>query len=61
MAKAAGCRLHVCHISSPEGKTMNTPHGDAITVFDLRFCIPNKEVMPEKGIHTLEHLFAGFM
>ncbi len=42
-------------------KTMKTPHGDAITVFDLRFCIPNEEVMPEKGIHTLEHLFAGFM
>ncbi|MBT0721493.1 S-ribosylhomocysteine lyase [Tatumella sp. TA1] len=42
-------------------KTMNTPHGDTITVFDLRFCIPNKEVMPERGIHTLEHLFAGFM
>lgn len=30
-------------------KTMNTPHGDAITVFDLRFCVPNKEVMPERG------------
>lgn len=28
-------------------KTMNTPHGDAITVFDLRFCVPNK-VMPER-------------
>ena len=42
-------------------KTMNTPHGDTITVFDLRFCLPNKEVMPERGIHTLEHLFAGFM
>ncbi|MBD2816534.1 S-ribosylhomocysteine lyase [Xenorhabdus sp. Flor] len=42
-------------------KTMKTPHGDTITVFDLRFCIPNKEVMPERGIHTLEHLFAGFM
>lgn len=42
-------------------KTMDTPHGDTITVFDLRFCAPNKEVMPEKGIHTLEHLFAGFM
>ena len=40
---------------------MNTPHGDAITLFDLRFCVPNKEVMPERGIHTLEHLFAGFM
>ncbi len=23
-------------------KTMNTPHGDAITVFDLRFCVPNQ-------------------
>ncbi|CAK9885783.1 MAG: S-ribosylhomocysteine lyase [Candidatus Erwinia impunctatus] len=42
-------------------KTMKTPHGDTITVFDLRFCKPNKEVMPERGIHTLEHLFAGFM
>lgn len=42
-------------------KTMTTPHGDTITVFDLRFCIPNKEIMPERGTHTLEHLFAGFM
>jgi S-ribosylhomocysteine lyase len=42
-------------------KTMHTPHGDTITVFDLRFCRPNLEVMPERGIHTLEHLFAGFM
>ncbi|MDC9593397.1 S-ribosylhomocysteine lyase [Xenorhabdus sp. IM139775] len=42
-------------------KTMKTPHGDTITVFDLRFCVPNEAVMPERGIHTLEHLFAGFM
>lgn len=42
-------------------KTMKTPHGGTITVFDLRFCRPNLEVMPERGIHTLEHLFAGFM
>ncbi|SEF94238.1 S-ribosylhomocysteine lyase [Marinobacterium lutimaris] len=42
-------------------KTMNTPKGDAITVFDLRFCLPNQEILSEKGIHTLEHLFAGFM
>lgn len=42
-------------------KTMNTPSGDIITVFDLRFCKPNKAVLGEKGIHTLEHLFAGFM
>jgi len=42
-------------------KTMRTPCGDTITVFDLRFCKPNEEIMGEKGIHTLEHLFAGFM
>ncbi|OLF57010.1 S-ribosylhomocysteine lyase [Aeromonas veronii] len=42
-------------------KTMQTPNKDIITVFDLRFCIPNKELLPERGIHTLEHLFAGFM
>jgi S-ribosylhomocysteine lyase LuxS involved in autoinducer biosynthesis len=28
---------------------MHTPHGDTITVFDLRFCVPNKEVMPERS------------
>ncbi len=42
-------------------KKMKSPRGDAITVFDLRFCKPNFEIMGEKGIHTLEHLFAGFM
>ena len=42
-------------------KSMSTPSGDNITVFDLRFCIPNEEILSEKGIHTLEHLFAGFM
>jgi len=42
-------------------KTMNTPGGDTITVFDLRFNKPNESMMGEKGIHTLEHLFAGFI
>jgi len=42
-------------------KTMKTPCGDDITVFDLRFCVPNREILSEKGVHTLEHLFAGFM
>jgi S-ribosylhomocysteine lyase len=42
-------------------KTMQTPKGDKITVFDLRFCQPNKEMMSSEGLHTLEHLFAGFM
>lgn len=42
-------------------KTMATPKGDTITVFDLRFCLPNAQILSERGIHTLEHLFAGFM
>jgi S-ribosylhomocysteine lyase len=42
-------------------KMMTTPSGDTITVFDLRFCKPNIDKMDGKGIHTLEHLFAGFM
>ena len=42
-------------------KTMQTPGKDTITVFDLRFTVPNKAILSEKGIHTLEHLYAGFM
>lgn len=50
--KAPGVRL---------AKAMKTPKGDIISVYDLRFCLPNKEIMSEAGTHTLEHLFAGFM
>ncbi len=42
-------------------KTMKSPSGDIITVFDLRFCVPNEKMLSERGIHTLEHLFAGFI
>ncbi|NLK66000.1 MAG: S-ribosylhomocysteine lyase [Campylobacteraceae bacterium] len=42
-------------------KVMKTPKGDDISVFDLRFCKPNEEIMSERGTHTLEHLYAGFM
>lgn len=42
-------------------KKMKTPSGDTITVFDLRFCRPNQEILSSEGIHTLEHLYAGFM
>jgi S-ribosylhomocysteine lyase len=42
-------------------KKMTTSKGDIITVFDLRFYRPNVKKMDAKGLHTLEHLFAGFM
>jgi len=44
-----------------KAKGMKTPSGDDITVYDLRFVKPNEEVLSSEGIHTLEHLFAGFM
>lgn len=44
-----------------KAKGMKSPSGDAITVFDLRFVRPNKDILSSEGIHTLEHLFAGFM
>ena len=56
----------VDHVKMPApavrlAKKMTTPKGDTISVFDLRFCKPNKNILPERGIHTMEHLFAGFM
>ena len=56
----------VDHVKMPApavrlAKTMKTPKGDTISVFDLRFCKPNHDIMSNEGIHTLEHLFAGFM
>jgi S-ribosylhomocysteine lyase len=42
-------------------KRMKTKCGDIISVYDLRFVEPNKEILSSEGIHTLEHLFAGYM
>ncbi len=44
-----------------KAKVMTTPGGDTLSIFDLRFTRPNKERISAKAIHTLEHLFAGFM
>lgn len=44
-----------------KAKEMKTAKGDLITVYDLRFTKPNTNCLSERGIHTLEHLFAGFM
>jgi len=42
-------------------KKLQTSSGDIITVYDLRFCLPNKTKIKAKALHTLEHLFAGFI
>ncbi|GAB6046068.1 S-ribosylhomocysteine lyase [Caminibacter profundus] len=56
----------VDHVKMPSpairiAKKVKTPKGDIITVYDLRFAKPNKEIISEKAMHTLEHLFAGYM
>ena len=42
-------------------KQMESKKGDIITVYDIRIHKPNKQKMTGRGIHTLEHLFAGFI
>ena len=42
-------------------KSMKSSKGDVITVYDIRIYKPNKNKMTGRGIHTLEHLFAGFI
>jgi len=56
----------VDHVKMPApalrvAKKVKTPKGDIITVYDVRFAKPNEEIIDEKAMHTLEHLFAGFM
>lgn len=41
--------------------TVNTPKGDVITKFDLRFTQPNGDTMPTGAVHALEHLLAGYI
>jgi len=42
-------------------KRMKSKSGDKISVFDIRIHKPNEDKMIGRGIHTLEHLFAGFI
>ena len=39
---------------------VDTPKGDVITKYDLRFTQPNKNIMPTGAVHALEH-FLGFL
>ncbi|MGI6650454.1 MAG: S-ribosylhomocysteine lyase [Limnochordia bacterium] len=40
---------------------IDTPKGDVITKYDLRFTQPNKNIMPTGAVHALEHFLAGFL
>lgn len=38
-----------------------TAHGDEVRKFDLRLVQPNQREIPTAVLHTLEHLFAGYL
>lgn len=38
-----------------------TRSGDAVTKFDLRLVQPNVQEIPTAALHTIEHLFAGYL
>lgn len=37
------------------------PRGDAVRKFDLRLVQPNQAEIPTAALHTIEHLFAGYL
>lgn len=37
------------------------PQGDLIEKFDLRLVQPNRAEIPTAALHTIEHLFAGYL
>lgn len=44
-----------------QAKRLTGPKGDVVTVYDLRFTKPNESMLEQEAIHTMEHLFAGFL
>ena len=37
------------------------PKGDQISNFDLRLVQPNENAIPTAGLHTIEHMLAGYL
>ncbi len=44
-----------------QAELFETPKGDLITKYDLRFTQPNQDIMPTGAVHALEHLLAGYL
>ncbi|NMB20844.1 MAG: S-ribosylhomocysteine lyase [Firmicutes bacterium] len=42
-------------------EVFETPKGDVIAKYDLRFTQPNENIMPTSAVHSLEHLLAGYL
>lgn len=42
-------------------EVFETPKGDVIAKYNLRFTQPNENIMPTSAVHALEHLLAGYL
>ncbi|MBB6625307.1 S-ribosylhomocysteine lyase [Clostridium gasigenes] len=64
MTKVESFQLDHTKVKAPYVRKVEVKYGlkgDSISKFDLRFTQPNKEILSETGIHSLEHLLAGYM
>ncbi|WP_425148395.1 S-ribosylhomocysteine lyase [Deinococcus sp.] len=52
-------RVHAPYVRLAGQK--RTPHGDAVSKYDLRLLQPNQGAIESAALHTLEHLLAGYL
>lgn len=64
MAEVESFTLDHTAVKAPYVRLISVEHGpkgDAISNFDLRFVQPNEAAIPTAGLHTIEHMLAGYL
>lgn len=64
MAEVESFTLDHTAVKAPYVRLISVEHGpkgDAISNFDLRFVQPNETAIPTAGLHTIEHMLAGYL
>ncbi|WP_178197686.1 S-ribosylhomocysteine lyase [Ligilactobacillus sp. Marseille-Q7487] len=64
MAEVESFTLDHTAVKAPYVRLISVEHGpkgDAISNFDLRFVQPNQNAIPTAGLHTIEHMLAGYL
>lgn len=64
MAKVESFTLDHTAVKAPYVRLITVeegPKGDKISNFDLRLVQPNENAVPTAGLHTIEHMLAGYL
>ena len=64
MAKVESFTLDHTAVKAPYVRLITVeegPKGDKISNFDLRLVQPNENAIPTAGLHTIEHMLAGYL